>query len=306
MLSDQKILLYLLRLQMVEISIIIPNLNMGDKLKLCLESISNQSNAPRYEIIVVDGGSTDNSIDIAKKFGCKVYVDKKSLGSQRQTGLLNSIGKYVIFTDADVVVFPDWLYQFYQGRYEKDAIIGAVKMYNPSTRIGKAIEELLELDNQKMIYRNSDRALFAMVNLFLKRDIALRVGLDTLLPTNEDGDFSYRFKSLGYKAYYSKNAVVYHMFPQTLRSLFNRERKIGAANIILYIKYKKWWAMQNFIGDMLYPISPFYWHRILFSADINSKLHLFLIGWIKFLAKLSSIFFGVSKLKFKKKFYRIN
>lgn len=289
---------------MVEISIIIPNLNMGNKLQVCLESINNQRDAPEYEIIVVDGGSTDNSIEIAKNFGCKIYVDKKSLGSQRQTGLLNSSGKYVIFTDADVVVSADWLYQFYQMRDEKEAVIGAVRMYNPSTSIGKAIEELLELDNQKMMHSGSYQVLFPMVNLFLKRDVALRVGLDVHLPTNEDGDFSYRFKNLGYKAYYNKDAIVYHMFPQTLSSFFIRERKIGVANIILYLKYTKYWAIQNFIEDMLYPVSPFYVSRIIFSDKTNFKLVLFFIGWVKFLAKLSSIFSGTSISSFKKKFYR--
>lgn len=288
---------------MTEISIIIPNLNMGAKLQVCLESINNQHNAPEYEIIVVDGGSTDNSIDIARKFECKVYVDKKSLGSQRQTGLLKSSGKYVIFTDADVVVPSDWLYQFYLTRDEKDAMVGAVKMYKSCTYIGKATNELFKLDDQKLMHGKTDIVLFPMVNLFLKRDIALRVGLDVHLPTNEDGDFSYRFKNLGYKACYNNNAVVYHMFPQTLRSFFNRERKIALAHIILYLKYKNYWTIKNLFADILYPVSPILWYRILFSR-INLKSELLFLCCIKFLAKLSSIFDGASISDFKNKFYK--
>ncbi len=56
-----------------EVSIIIPTKNNGDILEKCLASIQNLDYPKdRYEVIVVDGHSTDDTVEIAEKYGCKV------------------------------------------------------------------------------------------------------------------------------------------------------------------------------------------------------------------------------------------
>ena len=53
------------------ISIVIPTKNSADTLTLCLESIKKQT-YPNYELIIVDGFSSDKTIDIARKYGTKI------------------------------------------------------------------------------------------------------------------------------------------------------------------------------------------------------------------------------------------
>ena len=64
-------------MKLPKVSIVIPTLNADTVLKLCLESISIQ-NYPKdkIEIVVGDGGSSDNTIAIAKKYNAKVFVKK--------------------------------------------------------------------------------------------------------------------------------------------------------------------------------------------------------------------------------------
>lgn len=94
------------------VSFIIPTLNAERYLDICLRSIRKQ-NYPsnRYEILVVDGGSSDTTFEIAKKFGCEVFnnpmVDPES---GKAIGIKASKGNIIALLDADnVIVRKDWL-----------------------------------------------------------------------------------------------------------------------------------------------------------------------------------------------------
>lgn len=86
------------------ISIIIPTLNSGKTLEKCLKSIENQS-YQNYEIIVVDGGSEDDTVEIAEKFNAKVVnVKVKNMSRQTNIGISNSNGRYIYRVDSDVLL----------------------------------------------------------------------------------------------------------------------------------------------------------------------------------------------------------
>ncbi|MEM2896256.1 MAG: glycosyltransferase [Candidatus Bathyarchaeia archaeon] len=91
------------------ISIIIPSLNEERYIKKCLLSLLNQSYDKDYEIIVVDGGSTDKTIDIAKKFADKVIVSSRPVGKARNSGARIAKGNIYAFIDADTIASREWL-----------------------------------------------------------------------------------------------------------------------------------------------------------------------------------------------------
>jgi glycosyltransferase involved in cell wall biosynthesis len=83
------------------LSIIIPTLNEEKYLPRLLECIT-RSNIDDYEIIVSDGQSTDKTIDIAKKYKCRIVTSKKrSPAHQRNQGAKKAQGKLLLFLDAD-------------------------------------------------------------------------------------------------------------------------------------------------------------------------------------------------------------
>lgn len=85
------------------ISIVIPAYNCESYIKKCLDSILKQS-FKELEIIVVNNGSTDKTIDILKGYKNRIkLVDLKeaNLGKARNIGIKNASGKYILFVDSD-------------------------------------------------------------------------------------------------------------------------------------------------------------------------------------------------------------
>lgn len=89
-----------------KVSVIITGYNHGEFLADAIQSVQRQTYQP-VEIIVVDDGSTDNTPEVARRFPDVKYLYQANSGlsAARNTGVRASVGKYVVFLDAD-----DWLY----------------------------------------------------------------------------------------------------------------------------------------------------------------------------------------------------
>lgn len=96
----------------MKLSIIIPTLNSSTVLEKCLNSI-NKQNFTDYEIIIVDGGSSDTTIKTALKYNCKIIHNPyKTAEAGKSIGLKRSRGDFIAFIDSDNIL-PDnnWISQ---------------------------------------------------------------------------------------------------------------------------------------------------------------------------------------------------
>ncbi|MCM2325887.1 MAG: glycosyltransferase family 2 protein [Candidatus Woesearchaeota archaeon] len=86
------------------ISIIIPCYNEEKRIGKTLEAITSFMKGRKHEIILVDDGSTDKTISIAKRFKVKILKNHKNMGKgySVKRGALNSSGEYILFSDADL------------------------------------------------------------------------------------------------------------------------------------------------------------------------------------------------------------
>ena len=89
-----------------KISIIIPIYNSEKYLEKCLESVTTQS-FKNIEILLINDGSTDNSLNICYKFEKKdsrikiITKENSGVSGARNIGILNSVGEYIVFVDSD-------------------------------------------------------------------------------------------------------------------------------------------------------------------------------------------------------------
>ena len=93
------------------VSIIIINFNGGDYVLDCVKSVFKTTNC-KYEVILIDNNSTDNSSNLCKEqFNeIRLFQSDKNLGmAARNIGLDNVVGNFTVFLDADTVVPPNWL-----------------------------------------------------------------------------------------------------------------------------------------------------------------------------------------------------
>lgn len=96
----------------MKISVVLPVYNVEKYLEQCLDSIINQT-VNNYEIIAINDGSTDNSLEILKKYENRIgnfkIINKNNEGLSvaRNVGLSNSTGKYVLFLDSDDMLRKD-------------------------------------------------------------------------------------------------------------------------------------------------------------------------------------------------------
>jgi GT2 family glycosyltransferase len=101
---------YVFMVSVVDISVIVPTWNEEKYLPSCLRSLANQSHRQPSEIIVVDGGSTDQTISIAEKYADKVLVQKgQPVGAARNKGAEAAKGDVLAFIDADTMASGHWL-----------------------------------------------------------------------------------------------------------------------------------------------------------------------------------------------------
>jgi glycosyltransferase involved in cell wall biosynthesis len=121
---------------MEKISIIIPLYNSEDYILACLKSISEQAYI-NTEIIVIDDYSSDNSVDIVKKYTkkdprVKLIQCKENVGQavRRLDAVETAIGEYVAFVDSDDFIAPNLLSTAYRVIKEHDADLVAFKLYN--------------------------------------------------------------------------------------------------------------------------------------------------------------------------------
>jgi len=222
------------------ISIVIPFHNARTTLPSLLESLLNQ-NYPksRYEIVLIDDGSTDGSSNMITKVmkqqleTCNVKIlrfkDKGGPARARNLGIKNSNGEIIAFTDADAVPNRDWLAELVKGF--KDDDVGGVT--------GKVVT-----DFQKLLYplRVSPIAEFVTCNIAYRKNVLMQAGFFDerfKCPFREDSDLAYRILDQGYKIICQNSAVVYHPVKQVkLRDLL-RAIKYHSYDVLLFKKHTK-------------------------------------------------------------------
>lgn len=206
------------------VSIIIPALNEEAVIGRCLTSIKklNTENLC-YEIIVVDNGSNDNTIQISESYGARVLIKTNgTISSLRNHGANASTANVLAFLDADCIVPNDWLERSLYYLTGNDSIILGFRLSIPdgSNWVARCWDLLFA--NR---YTTGEVDWVPTGNMVLNRKTFISVGgFDEELETNEDIDFCFRARKHGCKIIASaETSVINSRPPETLAGIFKKE-----------------------------------------------------------------------------------
>ena len=285
------------------ISIIIPVYNGEKYIRKCLESILNLSYPKnRFEIIVVDNNSTDRSADIIRTFPFRYCLEKiRGPAAARNHGIKRAKGEIVCFTDADVIVRPDWLQKIVKA-YTKYPEIHGVQGF--SGGINKNIWATLYQKWYEQGYlatqaeENSGVKSLDTRNLSIKKSVLLdNAGFNEQYMRSEDNELGFRLYMRGYDIRFNPEVIVDHVNP------VNLWRQLDIKEMEFVFSFKNFMTYDKQAQRRLRPNYSRFYYKLLLSNNrlvLNyilpfSNMSLWFV--IKFMALKLHFFnlFGIKK-----------
>lgn len=244
------------------VSILIPTLNVGHTIGDVLNSLFNlRYPNDKYEVIILDSFSSDDTKDIALKYPLKFY-QIKGTPPVVYNFILNKIkGDFIALADGDAIVDENWLNCLMDCFNEPDikGAGGLCLTWNKDKLVPRSIGYELQDRYERM---PSEISRIATMNVIYKKDVIQEVGgFNEKLPIAYDTDIGHKIKGRGYRIIFEPSAIVYHFNRPTLKSFYKQQYIYGKNVPKLYLKNRKiargdevtnlWMNSQPFIYSIL-------------------------------------------------------
>ena len=215
----------------MDFSVIIPAKNEQGYLPSCLGSLTRLDYSKEaYEILVIDNGSTDSTVEIAQQYGAQVFVRPElTIAGLRNFGASNAQGRFLVFLDADCTVAPNWLSaaSLWLDQVDVCCFGNPPEIPEQSTWVQKAWCLVRRKRNTV-----EEAGWLESAHMFIRKEAFDRVhGFDETLATCEDYDLSLRLKKHGRMITDKRIMVIHHRDPATLKQFFHKERWRGLNSI---------------------------------------------------------------------------
>lgn len=240
-----------------KITILVATYNSELTIDACLKALF-ELNYPKdfLEVIVVDGCSTDATLEIAKKYPVKVVSEPLSAPAAYNHVMKILNNDVLGFVDSDAKVEKEWLNKLipHLGSPQVAGASGDIETWNTENVWARSIGYDL-----KSRYARLKKYVVrvATMNLLLKKSIIEEVGgFDASLPSQYDTDLGFRITSRGYKILFEPAAKCYHFHRSTVNGYFRQQLQYGKNTAKLYLKHGNL-AKGDEITDFGMNIQPF-------------------------------------------------
>lgn len=229
------------------ISIVIIVKNEEKRIGRCIDSLLCQKEIERCEVLFVDGNSSDNTVFVINEYRKKhnnfrIFIcDKSGYAYQRNVGIANSLGKYILFISGDTVCDPKLIRKYINGIYKGyDVIQGTVIQSGAD----KEIRVLYKIYRKAMDGELED---ISTVNILIKRSLFENNLFDVRNIASEDKLWYLFLKD---KSHYNrmKGAVVFHTVHESVSQYSKKIQReaigIGASLVL----HSNLWMSYNYFG----------------------------------------------------------
>lgn len=226
-------------------SVVIPTYNRLPILTKCLTALEQQDFDEDYEVVVVDDGSTDDTIVFLQKNADRfphvrlILQEHQGAAIARNRGIDEARGETIVFIDSDLVVLPSFLSAHRAKLQDKDRCFTYGRVINTNNFDNPTSEPFKLTD--------FSAAFFATGNVAIGKKWLIEAGkFDPMFSQYgwEDLELGVRLKKLGLKLIPCPEAVGYHWHPPfnlaQIPRLIEQERQRGRMGILFYQKHPTW------------------------------------------------------------------
>jgi len=265
-------------------SIIVRTCNEGKHIGRLLEGVFFQKADFLFEVIIVDSGSVDNTLEIAGKYPVKVVhilPQDFSFGYSLNAGVKESRGKYLVFISAHCYpINENWLSNIIDpfSKDDKAALVYGKQRGNHLTNFAEKqlfLRTFPDFSNSKQQVPFCNNA-----NCAIRRWLWDKVPYDEELTGLEDLDWAHKVLKRGYHAFYNAEAGIIHVHEESARKIFRRYKReaIALKNIFPETKF----TFFEFVKLLTVNLFHDYWAAIRQDRRIKNLWEIFMFRLMQF------------------------
>jgi len=234
----------------MKLSVVIACFNSADTIAIQLEALAKQVWDKPWEILIVDNGCTDKTLEIVESYQTQLpnlrvvdASDKKGAAHAWNIGVQEARGELILFCDSDDKVHDGWVGKMGNALETFDFVAGALNLQelNATWRIPNTHLFGSRTSPQQRLpkYRHAPELKYASTaNLGIKKSIHLLIGgFDEELTYNQNLDYCLRTQLAGYSLYFIPDAIVEYRLKHSLRKTFIQFYRWGRYGILIYRRH---------------------------------------------------------------------
>jgi glycosyltransferase involved in cell wall biosynthesis len=229
----------------VTVSVVIPTLNGAATLGEQLEALTAQSTEYPFEVIVVDNGSTDATVDLVAGWAARdprvrlVTEAHRGPNIARNSGVRAAVGDRILLCDCDDIVAAGWVQHLADALGHADLVGGPLdtqSLNHAETRRRWGVGERLELDGPAYGFLWAPYG----ANCGFTRAAWERVGGfdERFSPGGEDFAFFWRAQLAGCSARFVLEAIVAYRLRADWQAIWRRQYRFGKANVAVFAEFR--------------------------------------------------------------------